>query len=301
MQVLSCLGVPHLDPSVAARADEAQAVCCVCAVVDVGGVSAHLLEHLARLEAVHAHAGVVGGRAQLRRVAREAEARDSLRVRLVEPPRTLPAPHLPHLYLSALVSGSEELRVLGPCERQHCLLVHHQIFIRLIFEILAQLAGFVIPDLHKPVDASGDQVLPIRREGSALSMRLLPKLDLVCAFGGKLVVLVWLCSCRATEDVKLSSRRQQALVLLPLESLADENQQPRWRHDGDLCGQRLRNLSPAGFLAGSWIVSLPRIPYRSRAQRFQPHVAFWLLLLHRLHRFSLPQHCASDINLPQLQ
>jgi hypothetical protein len=89
------------------------------AVVDVRGVPAHLLEHLAGLEPVHAQRRVVRRRAELRRVAREAQARDALRVRLVEAPHALPAPHLPHLDLPGLVACRQQLRVPRPRAREH--------------------------------------------------------------------------------------------------------------------------------------------------------------------------------------
>lgn len=72
------------------------------------------------------------------------------------------------------------------------------------------------PHLHKAVHAAGDQQLAVGREGGALGVRLGAELDLAVEVCGEGLHLVPRPRRRAAEQVKGGTRREQALLLLPV-------------------------------------------------------------------------------------
>ena len=103
-------------------------------------MSAELLERLAALEAVDAADGVEGAAGDLGAVAGEGEARDALHVRLGEGAYALAGAETPHLEAAVLGAAREQLGVAREGEREHRLVVHHEVVTRLVRQVFAHLA-----------------------------------------------------------------------------------------------------------------------------------------------------------------
>lgn len=107
---------------------------------------------------------VEGGGEDLRVVARELQARDALGVRAVELALHLAGGHLPHLDLAVVGAGRQRVAVAPEGQRQHGLLHAHVLLVRLVAQVLADLARGEVPHLHQTVHGARHQVLPVRRK-----------------------------------------------------------------------------------------------------------------------------------------
>ena len=237
----------------------------------------------------------------MRPVARESDACDALRVRLREAAHALAGAHAPHFDAAILATACEQLRVAREVEAEDRHVVHHQLVPRLVLEVLAQLAALKVPHLDEAVDRAGDEVLTVGREARALRVRLLAKLDHRPRRGEGGLGLDDALRRGATEEVKLAPARQHALVLLPLERLAEQRQQPRGRHDRHLRLERLRQVGAPPLLARARAVRLERLEVWSSRQRLELAVALGLLRLHRNHRRRRAQDLPRCVEFAQLE
>ena len=60
----------------------------------------------------------------------------------------------PHLDLAILRTGHQKLGVAAEVEGQHCPVVHHELFLRLVLQVLAQLPARMVPDLQRAIPMS---------------------------------------------------------------------------------------------------------------------------------------------------
>lgn len=164
---------------------------------------------------------VEGGRQYLAVVPAELDTSHALGVRLLESPQALSALNSPDLYFTVLRAAGEHLAVPTESHRQHRLLHHHEIVLRLVLKVLSYLAGREIPYLDETVHRAGDQVLSVWREARALDVRLLTELYLLRQLCRILLVLLISNSGFTAKQVDRRARGEETLVLLPLESLAE--------------------------------------------------------------------------------
>mmetsp|Transcript_37 Transcript_37/g.89 ORF Transcript_37/g.89 Transcript_37/m.89 type:complete len:272 (-) Transcript_37:303-1118(-) len=262
-------------------------------------MAAELLEHLARLEAVHAHHAVERPAQHVRAIFGQRHARDALVVRAVKAAQALAAADLPHLDLAVLRPAHQQLVVAAEVEAQHRLLMHHKHLLRLVRKVLLQPTGRAVPHLDEAVHAAGHQHLPVWREPRTLGVRLGRKLDLVLGRGGVHLHLVTLALRLAAEQVKRDARREQSLALLPFECLANECQEAAGRHHRHLLAERVRDSSTA-LLLGAPAIDLARVKVGSAQQVLQPRHTLRILLPHALEDLRLAQHRARCVHLLEL-
>ena len=159
---------------------------------------------------------------------------------LLESAQTLTGLYLPHLDLAVARARGEHLRVAAVGQAEHGVLHHHEVLLRLVLEILAYLARGEVPHLDEAVHRARDQVLAVGREAHHLGVRLLAHLDLLVEHGRIRLLDLFAHRRLAAKQVDGRARRQQALILLPLERLAEQREQARRRHGAHLARQRVR-------------------------------------------------------------
>lgn len=230
----------------------------------------------------------------------KGERRDAFAVSLLEPSQALTGGDLPDPNLTSLRSGGQHLAVPGEGQTQDGLLHHHEIILSLVPQVLPDLAGGEVPDLEESVDRAGDQVLSVGRKRGALDVRLGPELDLLAQRRRVLLLLLLSHGGLAPEQVDLGAWRQKTLVLLPLESLAEQGQQPGRRHHGDLARERLREVSPAPFFGLPFGIGLSGVEVAPGQQVFQVDVSLGLVLLHQDHGVGLAEERPRGSELTKL-
>ena len=94
--------------------------------------------------------------------------------------------------------------------------------------------------------------------------------------------------------------REQALVLLPLERLAEEREQARGRDDGDVRAQRLGNLRALVLLAASARVRVARVEVGLARQPLEPGVPRAVRRAQFDHGLGALQDLARGVELAQL-
>lgn len=145
-----------------------------------------------------------------------------------------------------------------------------------------------------------DQVLAVGRKERAFGVRLLAEFDLARDLCGAHLLLLVLDGRLAAEQIDLCARRQQALVLLPLQRLAEQRQQPGRRHHRHLAAQLLCDGRAALLFAAAVHVRLARIEVGSLQHILQVNVSFAVLLLQHNHRIGLAEQRTGGAQFAQL-
>lgn len=172
-----------------------------------------LFQCLSGLQAVDANEMVERGCKQLRAISRECDAVDTSAVRMFKSAQASACGQLPDLDLAVFASRRQHFSIATERFGRDPFIVHHELILGLILQVLAQLALFKIPGLDKPVLSSRDKHTSIEAEASTLRRRRLAELD----FAGSLAddrlgaidrCLLW----RSTKQVVVRSRRHDTLL-----------------------------------------------------------------------------------------
>mmetsp|Transcript_80626 Transcript_80626/g.233125 ORF Transcript_80626/g.233125 Transcript_80626/m.233125 type:complete len:300 (+) Transcript_80626:518-1417(+) len=242
---------------------------------------------------------VEGSCQDLRGILRPGDEGNPLAMRLLISADALARRHTPDLELAVLTAGGKELRVLRKGRADHRLLVHHEAPFLLVRQILPEHGSLVVPDFDETVHGTGDAELTVRRETRALGMRLLAELDGLRDHRRALFPLLDRVRRDAAEDVDAAVRGQDSSMLLPLERLADQRQQARWRRHTNVLAHRLRDLA-AFFLLRLAIEGLARVEVGLFQECLQAEIPLGDLLFHCGHGRCLSQEVQCGLDLSRL-